>query len=136
MSQDIKQIGELFKSKRKELNLSLKEVENATSIRTGYIEAIEEGEKDQFLSPVYMLGFLRQYANFLGMDGDQIIRENQDAFAEAITKHDFAYGIGTLEVRGSLGGGVKWFPNLVWAALSVAILVLAYYVSKYLGIIG
>ncbi|CCB89027.1 MAG: helix-turn-helix domain-containing protein [Simkania sp.] len=134
MTQDIKQIGEMFKSKRKELNLSLKEVENATSIRSNYIEAIEEGREDQFLSPVYMLGFLRQYANFLGMDGDKVIRDNPEAFEAVSTKHDFSYGIGTLEVRGSLGGGVKWLPNLIWAAVSVGILVLAYYLAKYLGV--
>ena len=134
MTQDIKQIGEMFKSKRKELNLSLKEVENATSIRCNYIEAIEDGREDQFLSPVYMLGFLRQYANFLGMDGDKVIRDNPEAFETASAKHDFSYGIGTLEVRGSLGGGVKWLPNLVWAAVSVVILVVAYYLAKYLGV--
>ena len=134
MTQDIKQIGEMFKSKRKELNLSLKEVENATSIRSNYIEAIEEGKEDRFLSPVYMLGFLRQYANFLGMDGDKVIRDNPEAFEAVSTKHDFSYGIGTLEVRGSLGGGVKWLPNLIWAAVSVGILVLAYYLAKYLGV--
>lgn len=135
MSEDVKQIGEMFKAKRKELNLSLKEVENSTSIRSSYIEAIEEGREDQFLSPVYMLGFLRQYANFLGLDGDKIIRENPQAFEEMGEKHEFPHGIGTLEVRGSLGGGVKWLPNLVWAAVSVVVLVIAYYLAKYLGVI-
>ena len=81
-----------------------------------------------------MLGFLRQYANFLGMDGDKVIRDNPEAFEAVSTKHDFSYGIGTLEVRGSLGGGVKWLPNLIWAAVSVGILVLAYYLAKYLGV--
>lgn len=134
MTQTIKQIGEMFKAKRKELNLSLKEVENSTSIRSNCIEAIEEGKEDQFLSSVYMLGFLRQYADFLGMDGDKVIRDNSEAFQNASANHDFSYGIGTLEMRGSLGGGVKWLPNLGWAALSVGILILAYYLCKYLNI--
>ena len=135
MNQDVKQIGEMFKMKRKELNLSLKEVENSTSIRSSYIQAIEDGREDQFLSPVYMLGFLRQYAGFLGMDGDKIIRDNPETFQEKKTEFDFPHGIGTLETRGSVGGGVKWLPNFMWASLSVVILVLAYYLSKYLGVI-
>ena len=135
MVQDIKQIGEKFKAKRKELNLSLKEVENSTSIRCNYIEAIEEGKEDQFLSPVYMLGFLRQYANFLGMDGDKIIRDNPKAFEMARAKHDFSYGIGTLEVRGSLGHGVKWLPNAMWAVVSVILLVASYCLAKYFDIL-
>ena len=135
MNEDIKKIGELFKTKRKEMNLSLKEIENSTSIRSGYLASIEDGRIDQFLSPVYMLGFIRQYASFLGMDVDRIVQEYPQAFKLRGEKHDFAYGIGTLEVRGSLGGGVKWFPNLIWAALSAIVLVIAWYLAKYLGVI-
>ncbi|MCB1107322.1 MAG: helix-turn-helix domain-containing protein [Chlamydiia bacterium] len=132
---EMKKLGELFKSKRKELNLSLKEVENSTSIRVAHLESIEEGKKDAFLSPVYMLGFMRQYATFLGLDGEKILQDNPEAVKITQDKQDFAYGIGTLEMRGSVGGGVKWLPNLVWAAVSALVLFLAYYVSKYLGII-
>ena len=135
MTQDIKEIGERFKTERKRLNLSLKEVENATSIRSTYIEAIEEGRKDRFLSPVYMLGFLKQYANFLGLDGEKIIRDHPKVFETQPNPHDFSYGIGTLEVRGGLKHSVKWLPNLAWAALFVVVLVASYYFAKYLGVL-
>ncbi len=135
MSEDVKKIGEQFKSKRKELNLSLKEVENATSIRVSHLESIEEGKDDKFLSPVYMLGFMRQYASFLGLDGEKLIEQHPEAMKLGKKNHEFAYGIGTLEMRGSVGGGVKWLPNLIWAAVSVVVIVLAYYLAKYLGVI-
>ncbi|QVL56884.1 MAG: helix-turn-helix domain-containing protein [Simkaniaceae bacterium] len=135
MSEDVKKLGDLFKTKRKELNLSLKEVENATSIRMSHLESIEEGKDDEFLSPVYMLGFMRQYASFLGMDGEKLIHQHPEALKLGKKKHEFAYGIGTLEKRGSMGGGVKWLPNLIWAAVSVVIIVVAYYFAKYLGVI-
>ena len=79
MNEGVKKLGELFKTKRKELNLSLKEVENATSIRTSHLESIEEGKDDAFLSPVFMLGFMRQYASFLGVDGEKLISEHPEA---------------------------------------------------------
>ena len=135
MKDEMKKFGELFKSKRKELNLSLKEVENATSIRVNHLESIEEGKDDDFLSPVYMLGFMRQYATFLGLDGDKLFEENPEAVKLTQDKQDFAYGIGTLEVRGSMGGGVKWLPNLIWASVTVVVIVGAYYLAKYLGVI-
>ena len=135
MKDEMKEFGELFKSKRKELNLSLKEVENATSIRMNHLESIEEGKNGDFLSPVYMLGFMRQYAAFLGLDGDKLLEENPEAVKLTQDKQDFAYGIGTLEVRGSMGGGVKWLPNLIWASVTVVIIVGAYYLAKYLGVI-
>ncbi len=135
MNEEIREVGALFKAKRKELHLSLKEVENSTSIRSGYLEAIEEGRIDQFISGVYALGFIKQYAAFLGMDLEKIIEEHPEALKMPAEKHEFSYGIGTLEVRGSLGGGVKWFPNLVWAAVSAIVIVIAWYLAKYLGVI-
>jgi cytoskeletal protein RodZ len=135
MSEDLKRVGEVFKVKRKELNLSLKEVENSTSIRSSYLEAIEEGLIDQYIAGVYALGFIKQYALFLGLDIDGMIRENPHVFRMPAEKHEFSYGIGTLEVRGSMGGGVKWLPNLIWAGAAALVLVLAWYLAKFLGIL-
>lgn len=135
MSEEMKRVGMLLRSKRKEMNLSLKEVENSTSIRASYLDAIEEGRIQQCAASVYVLGFLRQYASFLGLDTDKIMREFPAAFKLPAEKHEFDYGIGTLEVRGSMGGGVKWLPNLLWASAAAVVLVLAWYLAKYLGVI-
>lgn len=135
MSEDLKRVGNIFRSKRRDLNLSLKEAENSTSIRSGYLEAIEEGSIHQVIAAVYAVGFMKQYANFLGIDFDAIVRETPHVFKIPQEKHDFDYGIGTLEVRGSLGGGVKWFPNLLWALSSAVVIVIAWYLAKYLGVL-
>ena len=134
MSEDLKWVGELLKAKRGEMNLSLKEVENSTSIRSSYLEAIEEGEIGSYISGVYALGFMKQYAQFLGVDMEGIMRENPAAFRMPVGKHEFNYGIGTLEVRGSMGGGVKWLPSLLWAAGAAGILVAAWFLAKMLGV--
>ncbi len=135
MNEQFKRLGELFKTKRGEMNLSLKEVENSTSIRSNYLEAIESGRTDQHLSSVYVTGFIRQYATFLGLDVEKIVSDFPQIFESVSEKHEFAYGIGTLEVRGSMGGGVKWLPNLIWAGVSAVVLVMAWYLCKYLGIL-
>ena len=135
MSKELKQLGEMFQGKRKEMNLSLKEVENVTSIRTNHLEAIEEGTINDYVASVYAQGFTRQYGSFLGIDIERIMKENPTVFEVQGQKHDFTYGIGTLEVRGSLGGGVKWMPSLMWAGLSAAVLVLAWYLAKFLGVL-
>ncbi len=134
MNEELKKLGEKFKTLRKEQSLSLKDVENATSIRMNHIEAIEEGNADKFLSAVYMSGFMRQYANFLGLNGDQLLTDHPQAFKSESPK-SFDYGIGTLEMRGSMGGGVKWLGSLIWAGVSVLVLVLAFFFAKYLGIL-
>lgn len=130
----MKSIGEIFKQRRKEMNVSLKEAENATSIRMSYLQSIEDGDVSKMISPVYAQGFVKQYATFLGMDGDKVIKDHPGAFARAEAQ-EFSYGIGTLEVRGNPGAGVKWFPNALWVLASVGLLLLAWYVARYFYLI-
>lgn len=135
MTEELKRLGEMLKIKRQEKNLSLKEVENATSIRQSHLEFIEEGTLGEHLAGIYAQGFTKQYATFLGLQLDQLIRDNPGAFRAQHERHEFSYGIGTLEKRGSQSGGVKWFPNILWAGLSAVVLVAAWYLAKALGVI-
>lgn len=134
MKEDMKRIGDKLKQRRKEMNLSLKEAENATSIRINYLQSIEDGDMSKLISPVYAQGFLKQYAAFLGLDGENIIRENPEVF----NRHElqeFSYGIGTLEMRGNPGAGVKWLPNAMWIAAIGVILLAAWGFAKFLGVL-
>lgn len=134
MSEGLKKLGEKFRAKREEMTLSLKEVENATSIRTTYLQAIEEGRIEHFISNVYALGFIRQYANFLGIEHEKLTKEFPEAMRLPPEKQDFAYGIGTLEMRGSPNGGVRWVPNLIWGGLFLIVGICAWYFAKFVGI--
>jgi cytoskeletal protein RodZ len=134
MNMSEQKLGELFRHKREEMNLSLKEVENATSIRMLYLQAIEEGKVHQFLSSAYAFGFIRQYGHFLGCDPEKLSKEFPEAFRTPPEKQDFAYGIGTLEMRGSPHGGVRWIPNLIWGGSLVLLGVLAWYFGRLLGV--
>ena len=129
----LKKMGDSFRVKREEMNLTLREVENATSIRMLYLQAIEEGRIQQFLSTVYALGFIRQYGSFLGYDQEKLTKEYPDAFRLQAEKQDFAYGIGTLEMRGAPHGGVRWLPNLFWGLGIAAIGIGAWYFGKLIG---
>ena len=72
------QIGAILEKKRLEKGLSLKEVEQATKIRTRYLEGLEQEDPTSLPDPVYARGFLKTYANFLGLDGEQLSREFRD----------------------------------------------------------
>lgn len=127
-------IGDALKKRRKELNISLKEVETATSIRMTYLQAIEEGDMTKLISPVYAQGFIKQYAGFLGLDGDHLVREHAEMFVRG-GGHDFAYGIGTLELRGNPGTGIKWLPNALWVGAFILLFAIAYYTAKYFNVL-
>lgn len=135
MSDELRDLGLQLRAKRKELKLTLKEIENGTSIRTSYLEAIEEGKIQECISGVYALGFAKQYASFLGMDVDALAQNHLFLSKSPGEKHEFSYGIGTLEMRGSASGGVKWLPNLIWAGVVAVVLVVAWYLAKFAGVI-
>lgn len=127
-------IGETLKQRRNELNLSLKEAETATSIRIAYLQAIEENDVNKLPSSIHAFGFLKQYAAYLGLDGEQMIRENPNYFQKPQSQ-EFSYGIGTLEMRGNPSSNVKWLPNAIWIAAFFLVLVGAWYLAKYLNVI-
>lgn len=72
------QIGPILEKRRLEKGLSLKEVEQATKIRTRYLEGLEREDPTVLPDPVYTRGFLKTYANFLGLDGERLSRELKD----------------------------------------------------------
>ena len=72
------QIGALLEKKRREKGLSLRDVEQATKIRTRYLEGLEREDYDMLPDAVYVQGFLKTYANFLGLDGERLSRELRD----------------------------------------------------------
>jgi cytoskeletal protein RodZ len=132
---EAKKVGEIFRAKREQKSLSLKEVESSTSIRTTYLQAIEEGNIGKFLSTVYMYGFMRQYALYLGLDIEKMIKEFPELFKIPKETHEFAYGIGTLESRSSMHRGQRMMPRVLWIAGGIVVLLLAWWLAKALGVL-
>jgi len=66
-------VGELLRDEREKKGLSIKEIENAISIRSFYINAIEEGNYNLTPGEVYLKGFIRNYANYLGLNGQEMV---------------------------------------------------------------
>lgn len=131
-------LGEILKSHREAKGLSLKEVENTTSIRISYLQAIEEGQVGKLISPVYAHGFISKYATFLELDPERLLRDHPYVLKTLAEKssfrEDFTLGRGALEVRGSPGGEVKWLPNLMWVGLSLVGMVTLWFLARYLGL--
>lgn len=66
-------IGDIMRSEREKKGLSVKDIEAATSIRAIYIQAIEDGDYKKVPGEVYLKGFIRNYASYLGLDGQEMI---------------------------------------------------------------
>jgi cytoskeleton protein RodZ len=71
-------IGQILETARKERDLTLEEVERATKIRKRYLVGLEREDYGTLPDAVYARGFLKTYANYLGLDGEELSREFQD----------------------------------------------------------
>src|SRR5829696_5848706 len=69
------EIGRYLEQKRKERGLSLEEVEHATKIRKRYLTGLEREDYAMLPDAVYARGFLKTYANYLGLDGEALSRQ-------------------------------------------------------------
>ncbi|MEN9228882.1 MAG: DUF4115 domain-containing protein [Gloeomargarita sp. GMQP_bins_120] len=61
----LREIGQYLRQVREEKNLTLADVAARTHIQTRMLRALEEGDVHQLPEPVYVRGFLRQYAQLL-----------------------------------------------------------------------
>ena len=68
-------IGQQLKKAREYRNLTLEKAAEATRIRRNYLQALEADDFSAIPSPVQARGFLRNYAEYLNLDLDQIVDE-------------------------------------------------------------
>ena len=67
MSFNLCRIGRLLRETREKRGLTFDEVSNALFIKKQAIEAIEAGDWDHLPHPVYVKGYVTQYATFLNI---------------------------------------------------------------------
>lgn len=67
-------VGKQLKGVRKELEMSLDEVEECTKIRKKYIEDIEKERFDRIPGDAYVRAFLKNYAECLDLDSKEVIQ--------------------------------------------------------------
>ena len=65
-------VAEQLRQARETQGLDVHQVAEITKIRTDHIRALEEGDYDQFVAPVYIRGFVRNYAKVLKLDEGQL----------------------------------------------------------------
>jgi len=94
-----RRLGELLERRRLEKGLSLREVEEATKIRTRYLQGLEREDYTVLPDAVYVRGFLKTYADFLGLDGEALAHEMKELRAPRRERQAEGY------VRGAGGRG-------------------------------
>jgi cytoskeletal protein RodZ len=78
------EIGNSLREARLRQGLDLARVEDDTKIRARYLQALEDERFDVLPAETYVKGFLRTYAEYLGLDGHLYVDEFNSRFASAV----------------------------------------------------
>jgi cytoskeletal protein RodZ len=112
------EIGGSLREARLKRNLTPADVQKAIRIRDRYLQALEEERWELLPGDAYVKGFLRTYADYLGLDGNLYVEEYNSRFARPdepqLVPERFARS-------GSRFGGVGFLRPLIVVAVIVAI---------------
>ena len=81
------EIGDSLREARMRGRLELVQAEQATKIRGKYLKALEDEQFDLLPSETYVKGFLRAYADYLGLDGQLYVDEYTSRFVAGVDWH-------------------------------------------------
>jgi cytoskeleton protein RodZ len=117
-------IGEKLRTTREEKTYSVEQVARDTNIAKRYLIALEDEEFDVFPGDPYLIGFLRNYAEYLDLDPNEMvnlyknfkIQEQPVPLEELIVKKDRGPLIRTLAliivIAAVIGLGVFLYPRV------------------------
>ena len=66
-------IGETLREARRQKRASLEDASRATRIKIDILEQLEADEFDRLAAPTYTKGFLKLYAEYLGLDSQSVV---------------------------------------------------------------
>lgn len=83
---DAIELGGVMRETRENLGFGIETVANDLRIRSTYLEAIEAGRFSELPGNAYVVGFLRVYSDYLGLDGQDVVHRFKMAGTEIINR--------------------------------------------------
>jgi cytoskeletal protein RodZ len=112
------EIGGSLREARLKRGLTPADVQKAIRIRDRYLQALEEERWELLPGDAYVKGFLRTYADYLGLDGSLYVEEYNSRFSHPDEPQLVPQ---RFERRGGRAGGVGFLRPLVIIGLIVAV---------------
>jgi cytoskeleton protein RodZ len=98
-------VGALLRERREELGFDLDAVGDALRIKPVYLDALEQGRADELPGATYAIGFIRAYAQLLGLDSERILDSYKAECAEMHARPDLSLPV-ALSARSVPGGPI------------------------------
>lgn len=68
-------VGAMLRATRQRYGWDLEDIESALRIRLAHLQAIEEGRFQDLPGPAYAIGFVRAYADHLGLEREEVVNQ-------------------------------------------------------------
>ena len=68
-------VSEQLQQAREAKNFTVHQIAEITKIKTEHVRALENGDFDVFPAPIYIRGFVRSFANAVGLDAAALVTE-------------------------------------------------------------
>lgn len=75
-------VAEQLKRARESHGLTIQQVADATKMRADHVRALEDGDYNVFVAPVYIRGFVRSYARLVKIDAAEIMQTLEKELAQ------------------------------------------------------
>jgi cytoskeleton protein RodZ len=119
-------LGERFRAAREARGLTLSDVAEHIRIRSVYLAAIEDENWASIGAPVYIRGFLRTYARFLGLDPEEVVADfNGQASASSQPPASPAGSSPKTSYLHDEQAPARALSPLIWIASLVAVVLIA-----------
>ncbi len=92
-------IGAILRGVRERRGYDLRDVAGSLKIRYVYMEAIEAGRVADLPGPAYAIGFIRTYADFLGLDSDSLVRRFKEDMSGRVGQQQLYFPTPVPEAR-------------------------------------
>ena len=126
-------VGQILRRTREHYGQSINQVEVNLRIRGAHIRAIEAEDLVQLPGRVYAIGFVRAYAEYLGLDGDKIVHLFKSQSIGKKKRPELQFKVATYETQ---------TPNIYIICVCIAAIIgilaylsMTYTPSKYIEVI-
>lgn len=110
-------VAALLRRRREELGRDVATVARQLRIRAIYIQAIEEGRLQDLPGTAYAVGFVRAYADYLGLDGNSIVSDYRDELARRSRQNQLIWPVDQVEHKHFPGSTIVVVCLVLVAAL-------------------
>ena len=71
--EELASLGEELRREREMRGVSLREISDATKVSIRYLEGLEKGDSKALPAAVFVRGFVREFARYLGLDAEEMV---------------------------------------------------------------